>query len=430
MDMYDQLIGQTIEGKYVLIEKIGQGGMACVFLGQHLLMQREVAIKLMLPQFSSDEHFIERFQREAQLASRLRSPHIVTTYDFGRTKDGIFYLVMDFVKGRSLSKALRDKGALPMDVALDYIRQVAKALQVAHREGIVHRDLKPDNVVLAQTPEGGEMVQVLDFGIARMVDEKPDMKQLTQTGAMVGTPPYMSPEQFGLEGPDGKPLKPGTTSDLYSLGIMMHELLTGKLPFSGKTLAEFYNLHTQEPPPALDAKFPPEVQNLVAMALAKQPSERFQSADEIITIINDILGVTETPTVTGGRSVDELHKQLRKRRRARQGFPLALAAGIAVLIGVIAGVADSLYKNSESVLVKKLQSQNPAEEMAARDRLYQLAKNGSSSLAPRLLAVAQSSAPEHARFHALAMLKLLKDSKADELAAKDSSPIIQALAKP
>jgi serine/threonine-protein kinase len=262
----DPIVNSLFDGRYRIVRKLGAGGMATVYLAQDQELGRSVAIKI-LNERHANEQFVERFRQEAKNAASLSHPNIVSIYDRGEA-EGTYYIAMEYLDGHNLKELILEKGPSPIPVAIDYARQILSALKFAHRHGIVHRDIKPHNVVV--DPDG--QLKVTDFGIARA-----GASQMTEVGSIIGTAQYLSPEQAR-----GAPVDP--TSDLYSLGIVLYELLTGTVPFNGETPVEIAMKHLQatpEPPSAKRPDVPPELDQIVLRALAKNPRDRFQSAEEM-----------------------------------------------------------------------------------------------------------------------------------------------------
>jgi len=263
----DSLIDTLFDGRYRIQRKLGAGGMADVYLAEDQELGRRVAIKILNSRHGNDDQFIERFRREAKNAAALNHPNIVSIYDRGEAED-TYYIAMEYLDGRTLKELIVGRGAAPINVAIEYARQILSALRFAHRHGIVHRDIKPHNVLV----DGDGRVKVTDFGIARA-----GTSQMTETGSIVGTAQYLSPEQ--ARGGEVDP-----RSDLYSLGVVLYELLTGKTPFEGETPVEIAMKHlsnTPQPPSKLRPDVPPELDMVVMRALAKNPNDRYQSADEM-----------------------------------------------------------------------------------------------------------------------------------------------------
>jgi eukaryotic-like serine/threonine-protein kinase len=263
----DSLIDTLFDGRYRIVRKLGAGGMADVYLAEDQELGRRVAIKILNGRHANDDQFIERFRREAKNAAALNHPNIVSIYDRGEAED-TYYIAMEYLDGRTLKELIVGHGQAPVRVAVEYARQILSALRFAHRHGIVHRDIKPHNVLVDR--EG--RVKVTDFGIARA-----GTSQMTETGSIVGTAQYLSPEQARGGEVDQR-------SDLYSLGVVLYELLTGKTPFEGDTPVEIAMKHlsnTPQTPSELRPDIPPELDMVIMRALAKDPDERYQSADEM-----------------------------------------------------------------------------------------------------------------------------------------------------
>jgi serine/threonine-protein kinase len=273
----DPLIGRVLAGRYRLMAKLGQGGMGAVYRGEHVKMNRLTAIKILAPELANNAEFVARFQREAEMASHINHPNAVIIYDFGEAEDGIVYLAMEFLEGRPLSSIIKRDGPLPLPRVARIIRQAAEALNAAHQLGIVHRDFKPDNVIICQRT-GQEVVKVLDFGIAKQIRVDPKHEALTQTGFVLGTPQYMSPEQVLGEQLDAR-------SDLYSLALVAYEMLTCALPFEGASPQSQMVKRLLEPPKPLrlvrpQLAIPPAVEQTIMRALARYPHQRHPSTLE------------------------------------------------------------------------------------------------------------------------------------------------------
>ena len=263
----DQLLNTLFDGRYRIMRKLGSGGMANVYLAEDQELGRRVAIKILNDRHAGDEQFVERFRREAKNAASLSHPNIVSIYDRGEA-EGTYYIAMEYLDGKSLKELILERGPAPVSVAVDYARQILAALRFAHRNGIVHRDIKPHNVLV--DAEGH--VKVTDFGIARA-----GASQMTEEGSIIGTAQYLSPEQ-------ARGTQVDQTSDLYSLGIVLYEMLTGAVPFTGDSPVEIAMKHLSATPPPLATKRPdiPNALDLVVLrALAKDPAARYQSADEM-----------------------------------------------------------------------------------------------------------------------------------------------------
>jgi eukaryotic-like serine/threonine-protein kinase len=273
MAVTDTLINTLFDGRYRILRKLGSGGMANVYLAEDEELGRRVAIKILNDRHASDESFVERFRREAKNAAGLSHPNIVSVYDRGEA-EGTYYIAMEYLEGRSLKERIVGEGALPIAAAIEVTRQILRALNFAHARGIVHRDIKPHNVLLAQDgPGDGEpRFKVTDFGISRTTTS-----QMTEAGSIVGTAQYLSPEQARGAAVDQR-------SDIYSVGIVLYELLTGRLPFTGDTPLEIAMKHLSEipkPPSELRPEIPADLDMVVLRALAKDPEDRYESAQEM-----------------------------------------------------------------------------------------------------------------------------------------------------
>ncbi|MBZ0233903.1 MAG: protein kinase, partial [Deltaproteobacteria bacterium] len=267
------IVGREIAGRYRVLTKLGEGGMGAVYRGEQISLKRKVAIKVLRPELSRDPALVRRFNAEAELVARLSHPHTVNIYDFGQDADGSLFIAMEFLEGRSLRQVMTQEGPLPPWRALAIARQIAAALADAHGHGIVHRDLKPDNVMLTERGKDKDVVRVLDFGIAKLRDDdRQTVNAMTRAGDLIGTPQYMAPEQIRGEPVDGR-------TDVYALGAMLYEMLTGRLPFEGPTVMAILSKHltdTPEPPTVRrpDLGLPRELDVLVMTALAKDPAQR------------------------------------------------------------------------------------------------------------------------------------------------------------
>lgn len=287
------MIGKTIAGRYEILQKLGEGGMGVVYKAMQTSVERIVALKILHPHMTGNEEALKRFQREAKTTSKLRQANAIHIYDFG-VEGSLSFLVMEYIEGESLDDVIRKSGALELPRVANIVRQVCYALAEAHDLGIVHRDLKPSNIYLSRKRDGSEEVKVLDFGIAKVVGEQQGMTRLTQTGMIIGTPQYMSPEQV-----EGLPLD--HRSDVYSLGIIMYELLTGETPFQADTPFQLLMKHVKEKP-VPPRKFRPNlaipeaVEKIVLKALEKEPGKRFQSISELQQSLEAAVGAPQTKT--------------------------------------------------------------------------------------------------------------------------------------
>ena len=295
----DPLVGLLLDNKYKLEKRVGRGAFGTVYEAIHTQLGDKVAVKVLHAHLTHDQNTIERFRREARTAMRIRHRNAVAVMDFGVTTDNhggnIAYLVMEFLEGTDLRHYLRQKRQLDFREALMVILQACDAVHAAHMEGVIHRDLKPDNVWLVNTVEGIQQVKILDFGIAKIKVGNRSDNVLTQEGLVIGTPHYMSPEQGRSRELDGR-------SDVYSLGVILYELLTGRVPFTGTAPLDIILKHTSEAPPPprmFRADMPEKLEQVILRALAKQPSERQESAlrfaEELESVLFESGALTSTP---------------------------------------------------------------------------------------------------------------------------------------
>lgn len=274
----DPLLGEVVEGRYKIQSVIGQGSAGTVYKAVQELIGREVAIKVLHDYLVSDEEFIKRFRQEAKASSRLSHPNIITIYDFGVIPTGNRpYIAMDLLIGTPLSDLLAQEERLGYKESIPIFTQVASALGEAHREGVVHRDVKPENIVLVERSGQKLFPMMVDFGIARIVEES-DAAKITRTGTVCGSPTYMSPEQCTSSKVDNR-------SDIYSLAVVIYETLTGEVPFHSEELVRVMAMHLSDPPTPLNQvkpglRFPDELEEVVYKALAKSPEQRYQTMDE------------------------------------------------------------------------------------------------------------------------------------------------------
>src|SRR5438067_4662717 len=278
----DPLLGQTLAGKYLIEKLLQRGGMGAVYQGKHVLMDKTVAIKVLRPSLAVDNAVVARFSREAKAASKISHPHAVSVTDFGEAENGVVFLVMEYLDGRTLKEAIQSEGAFTLDRTIEIIRQVAGALDAAHAQGVVHRDLKSENIMLVRH-NGDEWSKVLDFGIAK-IQQPEGLRdiEITEANLVVGTPQYMSPEQCSQTGPLDR------RSDIYSLGIIIYEMLAGRVPFTGESPTVIMMKQVQDAPPSVLSTrpdLPAGVDIVLKRALAKQPVDRFQSAGDLATAL-------------------------------------------------------------------------------------------------------------------------------------------------
>src|SRR5438105_1414395 len=276
------VVGEIVAGRYELEELVGSGGMSSVFKARDTLLERRVALKVLHPHFTDDDQYVERFRREARAVASLSHPNIVTILDRGED-EGRQFIVFELVEGRTLKEVLDEEGRLPVARALEIAIQVARGLAFAHEHGLVHRDVKPQNVIL----NGDGRAKVTDFGIARSLD----VQGVTQSGAVLGTSNYIAPEQAS-----GQPVD--RTTDVYSLGVVLFELLTGEVPFPGESFVAVAMRHVSEPPPnVLDVRpeVPARVAHAVGRALQKDPAARFPTMDAFAAELQACLAALGPP---------------------------------------------------------------------------------------------------------------------------------------
>jgi eukaryotic-like serine/threonine-protein kinase len=285
---HDPMLGLVIGGRFRVVSLIARGGMGRVYRAEQAPLGRACAIKVVNAGFGAiDPEFHRRFFLEASISSKLTHPNTVTVFDYGKTDDDLYYMAMELLEGRTLHRALREDGPFPEDRVLHVARQVCRSLREAHTHNVIHRDLKPANVFLVTHGDERDFVKVLDFGLVKNMDERPE-EQLTQTGLFMGSPKYMAPEQ--IEG-----LKVDGRTDIYSLGIIMYEMLTGRVPFERNSSVNTLMAHVHEPVPPMRVSHPqiqisPVLEAIVLRCLAKQVDERHTSMDDLLADFKNVDG--------------------------------------------------------------------------------------------------------------------------------------------
>ncbi|MBI5515379.1 MAG: serine/threonine protein kinase [Deltaproteobacteria bacterium] len=279
--MPDPLLGQTIASRFKILSVLARGGMGKVYRAEQSPLGRVCAVKVLNPNYQGDNdpEFSKRFFLEASIASRLKHPNTVTVYDYGQTEDGVYFMAMELLEGRTLHRLLREEAPLDPMRALRILLQVGRSLREAHQHGVIHRDLKPANIFLVASDEETDFVKVLDFGLVKSLDENAG-ESLTQTGLFMGSPKYMAPEQIRGE-------RVSAATDVYALGVILFEMLTGKVPFDRPNSVNTLMAHVSEPVPSLvsmapEAQVPQAIEAFMYRCLSKRPEERFASMDEFL----------------------------------------------------------------------------------------------------------------------------------------------------
>src|SRR6187551_1186764 len=334
----DPFIGRDLlNGQFRILQKIGTGGMGSVYRAAQPAMNREVAIKILHPKLAGRKDLTSRFRREARAMSQLTHPNTVRVFMYGELDDdGSLYIVMEMLEGRNLNQRVRREGPMPTARAIPILIQVCGALQEAHEMGIVHRDLKPENIFLSTQGGIADFPKVLDFGLAKVTERQmqPGSVILTQEGMVFGTPEFMSPEQA-----QGKTLD--ARSDIYSLAVILYEVLTGKLPFSARTPMEYIQKHVMEPAIPLndrvpDRKFPKGLEEVLARALQKQPDNRYQTAGEFGEALRRFGGAAAKALPPVGPKEPSLSGEM---RAVSQRTPAARGAGPSAKLLVLVAAA-------------------------------------------------------------------------------------------
>jgi len=335
-------------GNYRLIELIGRGGMGWVYRAEHVRLGRQVALKLLKPEYALRHDSVARFFQEARAVNKIRHRNIVDITDFVELDDHTTFIIMELLRGQPLSSLARTQGPLPQGRLLAILAQIADSLGATHEEGIVHRDMKPDNIFIVDPGDGSDLVKLLDFGVAKLIAQDEDAGWETKAGSVIGTPAYMSPEQAGGLQVDGR-------SDIYSVGAIMYELFCGQPMFRARSFGEYVRLHLNEAPPhprrtELGSSLDPRVEQMILRCIAKSPDARYQSMRALRNDLLEALGAIETGMLTpslaapsGLRAPHPTPHHVSStapvpRHSPASRMPWLFAAG-AVFLGVAAGLA-------------------------------------------------------------------------------------------
>ena len=331
------VVGEVVADRYELEELVGTGGMSSVFKARDRLLERQVALKILHEHYVADPEYVERFRREARAVAQLAHPNIVTVIDRGE-QGGRQFIVFEYIDGENLKQVVRREGPLPVREAVELALQVARALGYAHERGIVHRDVKPQNVILNEDGRA----KVTDFGIARSLD----VDGVTQTGTVLGTSDYIAPEQAQGQSVDAQ-------TDVYSLGVVLYELLTGELPFRGEGFVAVAMQHVSEPPPSvLDRRgdVPPRLDLAIRRAMAKRPEDRYASMDDFVgdleASLRELDGYGDERTLVVPAAVRS-GRAARGRRRRSPVFLILLALGVLAAAAAVFLFVDGTYNNDD-----------------------------------------------------------------------------------
>lgn len=413
----DPLIGKLVASRYKVLEKVGVGGMGTVYRAEHCLMEKVVALKVLNPELVSSQRSLERFRHEIRAASRFQHRHVIQIYDAGEGEGGIFYMAMEFAEGEDLEAVLAREGALPIDRVLAFFRQTLEAVGEAHKKKIVHRDLKSGNLMVTRDKQGAPMIKIMDFGIAKIALEEGGSSDAggglyrTQEGIVTGTPQYMSPEQASGETVDHR-------SDLYSLGVILFEMLTGELPFRSDTPMGFLGKHIVEPPPRPsavrpDLGIPPVLESIALRLLEKSPDARYQTAAEVIVDMDTrctpqglqastsgsrVGGMAPLAATIPARPVAQLDGRVSAPTQVMASGTIEGVSGPPKRKGLIVALAVAflLLLTVSTSVVLLTQSQTSSVEQEVLDRAETLLKEGRFDEVKALLEPLAPDAPEAA----------------------------------
>ncbi len=372
----DPLLGRILNGKYRIESEIGQGAMGTVYLGEHIGLKKKIALKILHSDLQVSDESLQRFQREGIAAGKFSHPHLIQIFDFDRSEGRLFYLAMEYVEGVNLTLFLRQRGRLPVEIALKLARQILSCLAEAHRHGIVHRDLKPDNIMVSEASRGELRVKVLDFGLSKLVDRRLNSSFVTQPGRLLGTPLYMAPEQVAGDEADER-------SDVYAAGLILYEMLAGERPFREKDSTQLFLTRPTAEAPSLRVNLPDlavsdELDELLQRALARDREQRFQSAEEMLEALDEI---PFTPVGSVNRSRGPAATSARSRatptpaatQAAAPAAPVRRRPWLAVLGGAAALVLATwvllLFLGTEGPRPARVRLV-PAEDRSEQERRY------------------------------------------------------------
>jgi len=415
--------GMIIRNKYQIIDRIGIGGMGLVYRGRHLTFNELCAIKIVNDDIAGNASFLQRFQTEAMVTRKLRHPNAVRVDDFDYTEDGRPFIVMELVEGKNVSEVLQAEGALAVPRAIRIARQVGQAIGVAHRLGIVHRDLKPGNIILTKDEQGEETAKVLDFGIAKLREAAGgDRPEMTMTGMVVGTPLYMSPEQFLGKKAGGE--VDGRT-DIYSLGVVLYQMITAQLPFEAETPYALMLQHLQSsarPPHEVkpELKIPAALSQVILKAMEKSREQRFQSAKEFVAALDQVTAGSVSDAAVGALTAPS----------AMQAAPTSSAAMVASPVSTIAAPssAESTAGGPAPVaaIVQSAPAADPAVINSAAQHVFLPPKGVGAKLILRvvlvLVAAALVAGAGYLKFRSLRKIRI-KNAVVEKLKAAPSETL-------
>ena len=411
----DPFIGTVVGDRYRIVSRIGVGGMGAVYRAEHTMMRRDLAIKVLLPGLGGKEEFARRFEREAESASRLTHPNIITVTDFGHTPDGSLFLVMEYLAGVSLTSAIAE-GPMSQPRALRIVRQILRGLDHAHGAGVVHRDLKPDNIMLVERDGQSDVVKILDFGIAKVTEPlsgSTGREVLTQAGVIFGTPEYLSPEQALGEPVDAR-------ADIYAAGVILFEMLAGHRPFESEDKVKIISMHLAHVPPRIrdvaptvDVSTP--LEQAVLQALEKSRENRFASANAFLQALEDAEVPLTEADFDAGATVPQLSLDGPRREAPRAGRWVGAALlGAALIAGGVA-IWKRGGPHHAALVAPPARPAPPPPDMAERfKRVEAWLEEGNTGAARRGLEQALTERPKDGRVQYMLGRVAYADDKNDE----------------